>query len=66
MRVFNRVVRSNTVQTVEVGSDPSLGRELGLVGRSSEGRWEEGRSSETELSLVVGRPQHHRSSCSAH
>ena len=28
MRVFNRVVRSNTVQTVEVGSDPSLGRQL--------------------------------------
>ena len=28
VRVFSRVVRSNTVQTVEVGGDPSLARQV--------------------------------------
>ena len=57
VRVFNRVVRSNTVQTVEVGTDPSLARELGLLGRSSEeGEGEGGWSGEQREVLV--RPHH--------
>ena len=44
------MVKSNTVQTVEVGGDPSLGRQLELLeGTSGEG-WGEGQDSGSDLS----------------
>ena len=45
------MVRSNTVQTVEVGGDPSLGRELELLERSSEGRWGEEEEEDSDSDL---------------
>ena len=42
------MVRSNTVQTVEVGGDPSLARQLGLLEGSSEGRWGEEKEEDSD------------------